>query len=59
MRMPPEDRRLIPVSAFMNLVELKKGEGMYVVADGLHAWLQGGEAEPAFLLEQHLLVSLG
>lgn len=25
----------------MNLVELKKGEGMYVGADGLHAWLSG------------------
>lgn len=26
----------------MNLVELKKGEGMYVGADGPHAWLCGG-----------------
>jgi len=26
----------------MNLVELKKGEGMYVGADGPHAWLTGG-----------------
>lgn len=26
----------------MNLVELHKGEGMYVGADGLHAWLTGG-----------------
>jgi mannose-6-phosphate isomerase class I len=27
----------------MNLVELKKGEGMYVGADGPHAWLSGGK----------------
>ncbi|ORX37362.1 putative mannose-6-phosphateisomerase [Kockovaella imperatae] len=26
---------------FMNLVKLKKGEGIYVGADGPHAWLQG------------------
>ena len=31
------------ISLFMNLVELKKGEGIYVGADGPHAWLQGGK----------------
>lgn len=33
---------LIWTRLFMNLVELKKGEGMYVGADGPHAWLTGG-----------------
>lgn len=28
---------------FLNLVELKKDQGMYVGADGPHAWLEGGE----------------
>jgi len=28
---------------FMNLMKLKKGEGIYVGADGPHAWLTGGE----------------
>jgi hypothetical protein len=28
-------------SFFMNLVELKPGEAMYVAEDGLHAWLDG------------------
>lgn len=28
----------------MNLVELKKGEGMYVGADAPHAWLSGGQS---------------
>lgn len=28
-------------SFFMNLVELKPGEAMYVQEDGLHAWLDG------------------
>lgn len=28
---------------FLNLVELKKGQDMYVGADGPHAWLEGGE----------------
>ncbi len=35
----------------MNLVELKKGEGMYVGADGIHAWLLGGTpAAPSLAL---------
>jgi mannose-6-phosphate isomerase len=29
----------------MNLMELKKGEGMYVGADGPHAWLKGDIVE--------------
>jgi mannose-6-phosphate isomerase class I len=32
-------------SFFMNLMELKKGEGMYVGADGPHAWLKGDIVE--------------
>lgn len=32
----------------MNLVELKKGEGMYVGADGIHAWLSGGATTTIF-----------
>lgn len=28
---------------FLNLIELKKDQGMYVGADGPHAWLEGGE----------------
>lgn len=40
VRSEPE---LIHSSVFMNLVELHKGEGMYVGADGLHAWLKGGK----------------
>lgn len=35
----------------MNLVELKRGEGMYVGADGPHAWLSGGRSSP--LLSPH------
>lgn len=31
-------------SLFMNLVELKRGEGIYVRADGPHAWLRGGRS---------------
>ena len=38
-RMVPADHHY---SLFLNLVELKRGEGMYVGADGPHAWLQGG-----------------
>ncbi|KAL7420591.1 Mannose-6-phosphate isomerase [Cryptotrichosporon argae] len=30
---------------FMNLMELKKGDGMYVGADGPHAWLSGDIVE--------------
>lgn len=29
----------------MNMMELKKGEGMYVGADGPHAWLKGDIVE--------------
>ena len=32
-------------SFFMNLMELIKGEGMYVGADGPHAWLKGDIVE--------------
>jgi mannose-6-phosphate isomerase class I len=27
----------------MNLIELQPGEGIYVGADGVHAWLDGRE----------------
>ncbi|WVF69655.1 mannose-6-phosphate isomerase, class I [Kwoniella sp. CBS 6097] len=35
------DGGLFSTLFFLNLVELKKGEGMYVGADGPHAWLDG------------------
>ncbi len=34
----------LTISFLMNLVELKKGEGMYVGADAPHAWLSGGQS---------------
>ncbi|OCF33883.1 mannose-6-phosphate isomerase, class I [Kwoniella heveanensis BCC8398] len=37
----PGDGGLFSTLFFLNLVELKKGEGMYVGADGPHAWLDG------------------
>ncbi|ORY20918.1 putative mannose-6-phosphateisomerase [Naematelia encephala] len=37
----PGDGSAFATLFFMNLVELKKGEGMYVGADGPHAWLEG------------------
>ncbi|WWC86801.1 mannose-6-phosphate isomerase, class I [Kwoniella dendrophila CBS 6074] len=37
----PGDGGLFSTLFFLNLVELKKGEGMYVGADGPHAWLEG------------------
>ena len=33
-----------PRSFFLNLIELKKGEGMCVGADGPHAWVFGGQS---------------
>jgi len=50
-------RRILICSFFMNLMELKKGEGMYVGADGPHAWLKGDIVElmavRQVLLESH------
>lgn len=37
----PGDAGLFSSLLFLNLVELKKGQGMYVGADGPHAWLEG------------------
>ncbi|KAK8847508.1 mannose-6-phosphate isomerase, class I [Kwoniella newhampshirensis] len=41
----PGDGGLFSSLFFLNLVELKKGEGMYVGADGPHAWLEGDIVE--------------
>ena len=38
-------RHILICSFFMNLMELKEGEGMYVGADGPHAWLKGDIVE--------------
>ncbi|OWT36573.1 mannose-6-phosphate isomerase, class I [Cryptococcus neoformans Bt1] len=37
----PGDAGLFSSLLFLNLVELKKDQGMYVGADGPHAWLEG------------------
>ncbi|WRT64651.1 mannose-6-phosphate isomerase, class I [Kwoniella shivajii] len=37
----PGDGGLFSTLFFLNLIELQKGEGMYVGADGPHAWLEG------------------
>jgi len=35
---------MIRRSCFMSLLELKRGEGLYVGADGPHAWLTLGDS---------------
>lgn len=34
----------------MNLIELRPGEGIYVGADGVHAWLDGRKCAPDLAL---------
>lgn len=43
-------------SFFMNLMELKKGEGMYVGADGPHAWLKGDIVELMAIRQVSLII---
>ena len=42
-RQYPGDVGVLATSFFMNLVKLKRGEGVYIGADEIHAYLEGGQ----------------